>query len=214
MSSKTMHEAGNRVVARQRRAGAHQVRSARRASRSSCSRHSSRPAPKRTRAPATNWPSRSLPAASSGSERPPPSDMAFGMGVCPVKELEDCGRRDRAWGRRLGLEQFVQHDGGRSPFPHAPAVELRALGGDALRCAPLGDRRLGALPRPRRHRRDRARHAGRPRALYARRAALLGRPGRDRRACAVRGASRRPGDGRGDMAGDRRGAPRASTSPP
>ena len=132
------------------------------------------------------------------------SDMAFGMGVCPTKELEAAGVDDRAWRRRLGLEQFVEHDGGRAPFADAAAPELRALGGDPLRRAPLGDARLGALPRTRRHRRHCARAAGRPRALHARRAALLGRPGPDRRARPLRRPSGGPGHGRGDMAGHRR----------
>ena len=45
-------------------------------SRSSCSRHSSRPRAKRTASAATNWPSRSLLAASSGSERPVAADRS------------------------------------------------------------------------------------------------------------------------------------------
>ena len=45
-------------------------------SRSSCSRHSSRPPAKRTASAATNCPRRSLPAASSGSERPLAADRS------------------------------------------------------------------------------------------------------------------------------------------
>ena len=69
------------------------------------------------------------------------SDMAFGMGVCPTKGARGGGRRHRARRRRLGLQQFVEHDGGRAPLADAPAPELRALGGDPIRCAPLGDRK-------------------------------------------------------------------------
>ena len=58
-------------------------------------------------------------------------------------------------------------------------------------------------------------HAGRPRALHARRAALLsGAQDPDRRARALRRPPRRPGDGRGRHGGSSTASPRASTSPP
>ena len=51
------------------------------------------------------------------------SDMAFGMGVCPVEGARGGGRRDRARRRRLGVERFVEHDGGGAPFADAPAAD-------------------------------------------------------------------------------------------
>ena len=134
------------------------------------------------------------------------SDMAFGMGVCPVKELEAAGVERRPRRRRLGVERYVEHDGGGQAFADAPAPELWAVGGDAVRRAALGNARLGALPRARRHRRHRGRHAGGPRALCARRAALQRRAGSDRGARPLRRPSRRPGDDRRPLARDRRPA--------
>ena len=140
------------------------------------------------------------------------SDMAFGMGVCPTKELEAAGV---AIG--LGVDGSASNDSSNmmEAVRHSlllAAPELRARGGDAVRCAPLGDAGIGALPGAGRHRRHRAGDAGRSRALHPRRAALLGRAGPDRRARALRRASGRQGDGRGRMAGHRR-SPRGRRPP-
>ena len=134
------------------------------------------------------------------------SDMAFGMGVCPAKELEAAGV---AIG--LGVDGSASNDSSNmmEAVRHSLMLQRLSYGPSAvtpLRRAALGDGRLGALPRARRHRRDRAGHAGRYRALHARRAALLGRPGPDRRARALRRAPGGPGDGRGPVAGHRRPA--------
>ncbi len=117
------------------------------------------------------------------------------------------GRSDRHRRRRLGVERFLQPDGGRSPF--ADAAALRYGPGvtplDALRWATEGRRRASAAATS---------AASRPGmqadlALYTLgRAALHRRAGSDRGARALRRASRRPGDGRRPLAGDRRTARR------
>ena len=63
------------------------------------------------------------------------------------------GRRPRR--RRLGLERFVQHDGGGAPRADASAPALRRRQGHASRRPALGDRGFGPLPRAFRHRPDR-----------------------------------------------------------
>ena len=134
------------------------------------------------------------------------ADMAFGVGICPTKDLEAAGVAiglgvdGSASNNSSNLMEAVRHSLmlARLRYGHAALGPL-----DALRWA---TRRFGALPRPRRHRRHCAGHAGRPRALHARRAALFRRSGSDRRARPVRGYPCRPRDGRGPLARDRRRA--------
>ena len=132
------------------------------------------------------------------------SDMAFGMGVCPTKELEAAGVAiglgvdGSASNNSSNMMEAVRHSLMLQRLSYGPSAVTPY---DALRWATEG---LGALPRARRHRRDRAGHAGRSRAVHARRAALLGRAGPDRRARPLRRPPGRPGDGRGPVAGHRR----------
>ena len=134
------------------------------------------------------------------------SDMAFGMGICPTKDLEAAGV---AVG--LGVDGSASNDSSNmmEAVRHSLMLQRLRYGPstvDPARRAPLGDGGLGALPRPRRHRPHRARAPGGPCALSAGRAALQRRAGSDRGAGALRRASRRPGDGRRPLAGDRRRA--------
>ena len=52
--------------------------------------------------------------------------------------------------RRLGLQRFLEHDGGRAPCADDRAAALRRRQGHPSRRPALGDRRLGPLPRPHR----------------------------------------------------------------
>ena len=132
--------------------------------------------------------------------------MAFGMGVCPAKELEAAGV---AIG--LGVDGSASNDSSNmmEAVRHSLMLQRLSYGPsavtpyDALRWATEGSARclgrddIGAI----------APGMQADLALYhARRAALLGRAGPDRGASPLRGPSRRPGDGRGDMAGHRRRA--------
>ena len=47
------------------------------------------------------------------------SDMVLALGICPTKDLEAAGVADRARRRRLGVQRFLQHDGGGPPFADA-----------------------------------------------------------------------------------------------
>ena len=69
-----------------------------------------------------------------GRQRLPLRRLRHGLrhGRLPDQGARGGGRRHRARRRRLGLQRFVEHDGGGAPFAHAPAPELRTLGGDAL----------------------------------------------------------------------------------
>ena len=96
------------------------------------------------------------------------SDMAVRHGDLPDRRTRGRGRSDRPRRRRLGLERFVEHDGGGAPFADARAAALRPVGGHAAttRCAGrregsarcLGRDDIGAIA---------AGHAGGPRALHA-----------------------------------------------
>ena len=44
---------------------------------------------------------------------------AVWQGICPTKDLEAAGVADRPRRRRLGVERFVEHDGGGAPFDDA-----------------------------------------------------------------------------------------------
>ena len=85
------------------------------------------------------------------------SDMAFGMGVCPTKELEAAGATIG-----LGVDGSASNDSSNmmEAVRHSLMLQRLSYGPsavtpyDALRWA---TRRLGALPRARRHRRDCAR---------------------------------------------------------
>ena len=134
------------------------------------------------------------------------ADMAFGVGICPTRDLEAAGARDRSRRRRLGVERFVQHDGSGAPCADAAAAALRPCRVspyDALRWATEGSARclgrddIGA---------HRARPRGRPRVLPAGRAALQRRAGPDRGARPLRRPSRRPRHGRRPLARHRRRA--------
>ena len=134
------------------------------------------------------------------------SDMLFAQGICPTVDLEAAGVAiglgvdGSASNDSSNMMEAVRHSMMLGRLRYGPSAVTPY---DALRWA---NARLGALPRARRHRRDRGRHAGRPRALHPRRAALQRRARPDRRARALRRPPRRPGDGRRPLAGDRRRA--------
>ena len=107
-------------------------------SRSSCSRHSSRPAAKRTASAATNCPRRSLPAASSGSARPVAADRsvpriapAASLAVRTVRSRSMAStpvdRRARMIARRVALALHrllaVRRLRARAPQPLGHVVE-------------------------------------------------------------------------------------------
>ena len=80
-------------------------------------------------------------AGPGGGRRLPLRRLRHGVrhGRLPGEGARGGGGQRRARRRRLGVEQFVEHDGGDPPFADAPAPDLRAVGGDALRRAALGN---------------------------------------------------------------------------
>ncbi len=66
------------------------------------------------------------------------ADMVLAAGICPTKDFEAAGAAGRTRGRRLGLERFVQLDGGGAPFADARAAALRRL-----RASPISTRCAG-----------------------------------------------------------------------
>ena len=136
------------------------------------------------------------------------SNQILASGCCPVCEMEEAGV-----GIGLGVDGSASNDGSNLMQEVRAAFLLQRARygvdqGQPQGCAALGHQGLGGLRRPAGTRRDRRRQGGRSRAVQARRVALL-RPRRSAgRAGAVRRASRRPGDGRREMGGDRRRDPR------
>ena len=72
------------------------------------------------------------------------SNMVLASGICPTCELERAGLAGRPRRRRLGLQRFVQHDGGGAARADDRAAALRRLGDhahDVLRWATEGSAR-------------------------------------------------------------------------
>jgi cytosine/adenosine deaminase-related metal-dependent hydrolase len=144
------------------------------------------------------------------------SNQVLASGTCPV-----CAGRSRchrgAGSRRLGLERLLQSHAGSASRVSAAARPLWHRQGQSPRRLAMGHQRLGGLRRAHRRGRYCRRHAGRFRAVPARRGAVLRLRRSARGACVVRGPSRRPRDGgrpldRGEWANSRprRGRPDAA----
>ena len=125
------------------------------------------------------------------------SNMVLASGICRTCELEAAGSPRRARRRRLGLERFLQHDGGGAPRADDRPPALRRRQGDAIStcCAgrPRARRAASAVPTS----------AGSPSGYEADLALFtLDEPRFSRRARSARGARplrrppRRSGDGR------------------
>ena len=127
-------------------------------------------------------------ARPGGRRRLPLRRLEHGAGVGHLPDLRarGGGLAGRPRRRRLGLERFIEHDGGGAACADDRAPALRRGQGHPSRRFALGDRRLGALSRALRHRQDRSGSGGGPRALHPGRSALLRRArSRSPRSCSA-----------------------------
>ena len=134
------------------------------------------------------------------------SNMVLASGICPTCDLEASGAPVG-----LGVDGSASNDSSNmmEAVRHALMIGRLRYGAERVipsRCPSLGDRGLGALPRPRRHRQDRRGPRGGPGAVHPRRSPLFRRARSAGRPRALRRPSRRPGDDRRRVAGDRRAA--------
>ncbi len=114
----------------------------------------------------------------------PTSNMVLASGTCRSKDIEAAGGIVGLGVDGSASNDSSESDGVRASRPHARTPRLWRRRGYASRRIAMGHEGVRPVPRQERHRRDRGRQAGRPRALHSRRPAFFRRPEiRSRRLC-------------------------------